>query len=123
VRAFYEAGPASFQQQQATSTDTLAELLWAAAREGERAMIEGRALEGLFGLQRAQSLGEYWQNQATLLPGLSATSRSLLVRMLERGPLGRAILDRTGSEPDSSAIIDCYRELAECLTQQRLFGS
>lgn len=123
VRAFYEAGPASYQQQQAMSTNTLAELLWTAAREGERAMIEGRELEALFGLKRAQSLGEYWQNQAALLPGLSASSRGLLVRMLERGPLGRAILTRTGSAPDSRSIIDCYRELAECLTQQRLFGS
>lgn len=123
VRAFYEEGPASFEQQQSISTEALAALLWAAARDGDRAMIEGRELEGLFGLPRAQSLGEYWQNQTAKLPGLSAASRDLLARMLERGPLARAILDRTGPAPDSSAIIECYRELAECLTQQRLFES
>lgn len=41
--------------------------------------------------------------------------------LLERGTLSDAITRRLGTEQRRAEIIDCYRELAQCLNGNRLF--
>jgi len=121
VRAFYDQSLATFEQQQATSTERLAELLWTASRSADRALIDGDDLLRLYALTGATSLGEFWQSKLAGLDGISEASRGRLDAMLKRGPLARAILDRIGPAPNQTSIVDCYQELAECLAEQRLF--
>jgi len=121
VRAFYDETLATFEEQQAASTEHLAELLWASSRSGDRALLEEAALLGLYGLTCTTSLREYWRSMLARLDGISETSRDWLEAMLARGPLARAILERVGAVPSPTSIVDCYRELAQCLAEQRLF--
>jgi len=121
VRAFYEEELASFSAQQAVPTHGLADLLWSAADQADRAMIEEPAILELLGLKGSAGLAEVWKVMLERLDGISDPSRQVLARMLDRGPLARVILDRLGSGPSAAAIVDCYKELSRCLADQRLF--
>jgi carboxylate-amine ligase len=121
VRALYDEELASFSVQQAVSTVSLAKLLWSAADRADLAVIDDPAILRLFGLKVATGLRELWRSMLEGLDGISDPSRRVLARIIDRGPLAHAILERLGPEPSRDSIIDCYKELARCLAEQRLF--
>ncbi len=123
IRALYEQQLADFDAQQALSTPTLANLLWSTASVGARAVIEEPELLAFFGLHEATRVGELWSSLLASLTGISPDGRAILEQMIRLGPLSDRILKRVGGSMDHSTIIDCYRELGQCLAEQRLFGA
>jgi gamma-glutamyl:cysteine ligase YbdK (ATP-grasp superfamily) len=121
VQAFYDETFASFAMQQAVPTDHLATLLWSSAFRADQAIIDDSVMLQLLGLKRPTILGEVWHSMLERLESISDPSRRTLVRMIDRGPLARAILDRLGPGPNDASILDCYRDLSRCLADQRLF--
>lgn len=121
VRALYDEKLASFEAQQAIPTELLADLMWQCAEQGGGARIDAKPLLDLFGCPGALTAVELWQQ---LLQGDLATSpaaASTLARIIARGSLAEAIVQRLGEAPGEADIRACYRELATCLVENRLF--
>ncbi len=121
VKAFYEQRLAGFSSQQEMPTSELAELLWRCARLGSKAMIEHPGYLRLLGLDAPLTAGKAWSHLLEQELDISDSARQLLHQMLERGTLAEAIMARLGPEPDHASIQSCYRELAQCLNDNRLF--
>lgn len=107
---------------QALSTDDLAAQLFAAAREGSAVSFDLAPWLALFGLARPTTGTALWRELLEQIE-LSESSASLLAQMLERGSLAEAIVSRIGAAPTDETIRACYRELATCLAENRLFRS
>ncbi|MGY6555937.1 MAG: carboxylate-amine ligase [Wenzhouxiangella sp.] len=122
VRAFYQESLASFDAQQAINTDRLAAELWKAAAGGSAAVLDDPAYLDLLGLGAPSALGQVWRE---LLPQLelSLDAARTLEAMLDRGTLAEAIIRRLGITPTPVQIVDCYREIGQCLIDNRLFLS
>lgn len=122
VRAFYQESLASFQAQQALSTEQLAAELWKAAEHGSAALVDAPAYLKLLGLSAPMAAGQAW---GELLPRLelSPDAAQTLAAMLARGTLAEAIMRRLGAAAGPVQIVDCYREIGQCLVENRLFLS
>lgn len=122
VRAFYTEQLASFEAQQAVATEHLAAQLWQAAEHGGAARCADPVYRALLGLAAPCTATQAW---LALLPqlGLSAGAARTLEAMLARGTLAEAILRRVGEPVESERIIECYREIGQCLIDNRLFQS
>ncbi len=121
VRALYDETLAPLAAQQAIATEELAAGLMATARHGAGARMDCPELARLLGVPLANRAGDWWAHlgdRVGLAPGCPV---GLFERLLQRGDLAAAILDRLGVEPTRPAIVECYRELAECLSSNRLF--
>ena len=125
VRACYD-GPWSSVQARPLASVRLAGLLDACARDGERAVIaDADYLAGLgFPGQRCEArellshaLEQTVYRDTQLPDGL----RDRLELIETEGPLARRILDSIGEQPTRHAIVDVYRELCDCLAQDRSF--
>lgn len=122
VRLLYDESLAGYEQQQAIDTSILAEQLWRTAEFGGEALCDNPAYLRLLGQTGARSGQALWRallGRVALSQGASRT----LNEMLGRGTLAEAIVRRLGKEPAQESIIDCYREIAQCLVDQRLFQS
>ncbi len=121
VRAFYDHGLANIASQQALDTSVLADCLFLTAERGSKAMIDHAGYLDLLGVSKPTTAGQIWQLMLDRLPDVSADSRSLLVRLLQRGTLAEAIMTDLGDRPEPEAIKHCYRKLAQCLQDNQLF--
>lgn len=105
---------------QALSTRALSDQLFAAARRGGAVRFDYRPWLSLLGASSAVDGRGLWLD---LLAGLelSPPAAATLAEMIERGTLAESIARRLGGQPERARVIDCYRELAECLDRNRLF--
>lgn len=105
---------------QALSTAALSQQLFAAAERGSAVDFDYAPWLSIFGSGPSRSGRALWLD---LLDGLdvSKAAAATLSTMVERGTLGEALRRRLGEQPARTAIVDCYRELAECLDRNRLF--
>ncbi|QKK02446.1 MAG: glutamate--cysteine ligase [Pseudomonadota bacterium] len=119
VRRCYES-EAWLHTGQALSTRVLADQLFAAARAGGRVRYDHRPWLELFNCPRVVDGRTLWRE---LLAGLSLSpsASATLSTLLERGTLAEALHVRLGQTPSRAAIAEVYRELGECLDQNRLF--
>lgn len=122
VQAFYEERDADFDQQQAADTGALARLMWLGAEQGLSARLDDPVLARLFGVTAGLSLGQVWQSLLERAAPLGPASATLLGRLLQRGNLAEAILRRIGPDLAPDALLACYRELGQCLDENRLFS-
>lgn len=123
VRALYDERIASFEAQQAVSTELLAGQMWRCAGQGSQAPIESTALLELFGLDSALSTAELWRKLLEGRVAVSPGAAEALEQIIDRGSLAEAIVRRVGASPSETDIRDCYRELGACLAKNRLFQS
>ena len=121
VHALYDERIASFDAQQAVTTEALAGLMWRCAEQGSKAMIDSPEILALFGMNEALRVTALWRNLMADRLAISATASAVVGQIIERGSLAEAIMRRLGGHPASSDIIACYRELGTCLAENRLF--
>ncbi len=124
VRALYDGPLATPEAQDAVATEALARVLLAAIREGERAIVDDRALLSCLGLPPSPlTLQALWQallaRQVTLPPGDWAGPLELI---FEQGPLARRLLTAAGETPTPTRLRAIYRELCQCLERGELFN-
>jgi gamma-glutamyl:cysteine ligase YbdK (ATP-grasp superfamily) len=119
----------SLQQQQAWPTEPLAELLVAAARDGDEAVIDDvhylRALG--FADPAPCTAGQLWRHllghAASVLGPAAEPWREAWDAIGSDGPLARRILRALAAEhgSDRQRLESVYRRLCECLTRDELF--
>lgn len=119
VRHFYQSDEL-LERGQALSTESLSRQLFAAARDGGGVTFDYEPWLSLFGSRTEQGGRSLWREVLPALD-LSESAAATVSAMLERGTLAEALRHRLGARPSRAAIIDCYRELAECLDRNRLF--
>jgi glutamate---cysteine ligase / carboxylate-amine ligase len=107
---------------QALSTGDLADQLFAAAHEGSAVRFDRVDWLALFDVDRPMSGAALWRELFGRIE-LSGAASGTLLEMIDRGSLAEAILARLGPAPTGEAIRACYRELATCLAEDRLFRS
>lgn len=104
----------------ALPTGELAELLWAVAKDGDRAMVAHTGLLRALGLPPSpRPAREVWRALAdATLPDAGAIDPALeapLETILTAGPLARRMLSAVGERPDRGALQTLQARLADCL--------
>ncbi|NEZ04063.1 glutamate--cysteine ligase [Wenzhouxiangella sp. XN201] len=107
---------------QTLGTEDLADQLFAAAREGSAVRFDRVDWLALFDVDRPMEGATLWRELVGRIE-LSDAASGILLEMIDRGSLAEAILDRLGRAPTGETVTACYRELATCLAQNRLFRS
>lgn len=120
VRAFYDERLASYDDQQAVDTAVLARQLWAAAEHGASAACDDAAYRRLLGLPDGLSAGQAWRELLGRVP-VSAQAAATLDAMLDQGTLAERIVGSLGVRENRDRVVECYRELGQCLVDNRLF--
>lgn len=105
---------------QEIETPALAGQMFAAATHGSAVTFDLRPWLALLGGGDTINGRDLWRRVLEGLP-ISRAARETLEAMIERGTLAEALIRRLGISPDRSAIVECYRELATCLAEDRLF--
>jgi len=127
IRVFVEEQTAGIDDQKAFPTDRLADLLLAAIRDGERAVVSDREYLKLFGYEGKTivSTGDLWRHvyETHLAPHLDVRWRETLEIILDRGPLSRRILAALNGDDSPGRIRECFRGLMDCLHNGTMFGA
>ena len=121
VQRLYEADEQGFQRQQALDEKALSGILLELAERGGAGIIEDSGFLALLGLAAPASGQAAWRH--LLADGLMSGSpqAEVLGCMVERGTLAECIIDRVGPASERAATIEVYRELARCLSDNRLY--
>jgi gamma-glutamyl:cysteine ligase YbdK (ATP-grasp superfamily) len=121
VQRFY-ASDEALECGQRLSTRELSRQLFEAAQEGSAVAFDYGPWLSLLTRRRVPDGRALW---CELMADLDLTPASVtaLSSMIERRTLAEAIHRRIGERPNRAAVVDCYRELAECLDRNRLFLS
>lgn len=128
VHALYEQRTSSLADQQAFSTDSLANILQACIGNAEQAVITDREYLALLGFHaprcEARELWRHFFN--TLIPVQTRQSsiwQDAFATLMEQGPLARRILRAVHQDFSRERLTTVYRELCDCLDDGRMFSS
>lgn len=106
-------------------TNQLSSILRATTRHGEAAVIEHPAYATSLGLERSpRTAGDTWRMllDRDVFPGPTYDEhRPALDVILDEGPLARRLLERLGPDPTQPELHAVYHNLADCLSEGRLF--
>jgi carboxylate-amine ligase len=98
--------------------DRLRAIFLETLRKGEHAIIDDAEYLALFDLSAPATAGDIWKKAAGMMP---LTYRKELEIILSEGTLATRILKRLGQEFTHERLISVYRELAQCLQENRQF--
>lgn len=117
---------ASLAQLAALRTEELADVLWAVARDADRAVVGHPGLLAVLGLPATPRPAiDVWRELiAKVVPDLGSLEPAVdtaLQTLLRRGPLARRLLRACGETPTADAIAAMLRELAACLRSGVMF--
>lgn len=123
LRAIVERPSVPLAELQAWPEDLLADIFLGVVRDGDEAVIaDADYLRSLGVNERRIKAGRLWQSLAVELgDALAGSSRAPLKRILEDGPLARRLVRRLGPRPSRVALEAVYRQLADCLQENRLW--
>ncbi len=109
--------------QRAWHENDLLAILSDIARSGSHTVITNSDFLLMFGLMReSATAAELWRHlYRQLRSDLSEGTRIRLAHILDHGSLAERIVRRTGDHPDRDALIAVYRELCDCLREDRAF--
>ncbi len=107
------------------ATEPLAGELLKCARDADEAVIEDARWLEAFGVKSPRiRAGDVWREIAEQVvddSGESLELRIALRTILERGPLARRIVRKTGLDPTRGKLQAIYGELAQCLAEGTMF--
>ena len=125
LRALVDGQFCSLAEQQSWPAERLAEILLAAIRDGEQAVVTDEQYLRLFGLRASRAtLSELWQHLDTATanrPGRTRETDRALRVILDEGPLARRIARATGTTPTRDALKQVYARLCDCLERGEVF--
>jgi len=120
VKRLYDDEIIDFERQQAFDHPKLAGLLFECARFGGAARIDHPGWLKAFGLEHAISAAQAWRTMFER-GWLGTDPDGHLAMILEHGTLAERIMRRTGNNPAPDEVTSAYRELAQCLAENRPF--
>ena len=107
----------------AWTTERLADIYDRVVIEGDAAVIADAEFLSVFGVRAPSATArEAWRAILEQTPVADEHKKPLEV-ILERGPLARRILAKTGDTPSRTTLQSVYHELADCLAHGRMFGA
>ncbi|HKX53434.1 MAG TPA: glutamate-cysteine ligase family protein [Nitrosospira sp.] len=126
AHALYSEAYAPLPEQQSIVTDALVRIMHVCIRDGEQAVIDDAEYLRLMGFPgmdcKAHAL---WQHlieaEMPVEPGQGKSCREALQTILRHGPLARRILNAIGSDFSRRRLETVYRELCDCLDEDRMF--
>ncbi|HYD94906.1 MAG TPA: glutamate-cysteine ligase family protein [Noviherbaspirillum sp.] len=127
VRMLYDTDREGLAAQQEMTTGALAAILQACIRDAEQAEIADARYLRLFGMaQQRCSAGELWRHLVGQMMVRDPRHRqhwlAPLTTMLEHGPLARRILHAARGDFSRERLQSVYRQLCDCLRQNRMFA-
>ncbi|RJG06705.1 glutamate--cysteine ligase [Noviherbaspirillum cavernae] len=127
VRTLYHSDALPLAALQAISTPALAAILHACIRDAEQAVVDNAAyLELLDYPATSCTAGELWHRLVERMldeaPEHAAAWEASLQVMLQQGSLSRRILRAVDSDYSMNHLQRVYRELCDCLQEDRMFG-
>jgi carboxylate-amine ligase len=111
--------------QRAWSESDLLPLLLQTMKDAGQTLITNRDYLLMFGLMKQEHLTvqKLWQHLFVELYGeLGADARTRIAHILEHGCLASRILKHTGRTPSLDQLRTTYRQLGECLREDRMFA-
>ena len=108
--------------QRAWNENDLLPIFLQVIKDAGGSVIANRDYLLMFGLMKQDHMhvGKLWQHLFVELYGdLSENCRQHVGHILEHGCLASRILKRTGKTPSHEVLVDVYRELANCLQEDR----
>ena len=126
VHALYNEAYASLAEQQSIPTDALVRIMHACIRDAEQTVIDDTEYLRLMGFpDKDCSAGSLWQHliesEMPVEPRQGKSCREALQTILRQGPLARRILNAIGSDFRRGRLETVYRELCDCLDEDRMF--
>ncbi len=123
VRALVEEKWVSFEEQREWHESRLEPLFTQATVVGGAAVVEDADYLRSFGIARGKvTLRELWAHSIETLDVQVDGQRAALDVIVRDGSLSERILAATGANPSHAKIRDVYRELADCLREDRSFS-
>jgi gamma-glutamyl:cysteine ligase YbdK (ATP-grasp superfamily) len=109
-------------RQQGFATESLARVFLATVQDAEQAVIADRDYLAALGMHRGEAtVHEVWRSLAQQVTPTHAASAPALEVILHHGPLARRILRRLGGNVARPRLDTLYRELCDCLAENRPF--
>jgi gamma-glutamyl:cysteine ligase YbdK (ATP-grasp superfamily) len=126
VHALYSEAYAPLAEQQSIATDALVRIMHACIRDAEQAVIDDAKYLRLMGFPGTGcKAGILWQrlieSEMPVEPRQGKSCREALQTILREGSLARRILNAIGSDFSRRRLETVYRELCDCLDEDRMF--
>jgi len=126
VHALYSEAYAPLAEQQSIATDALVRIMHACIRDAEQAVIDDAEYLRLMGFSGTDcKAGVLWRNliesEMPVERRQGKSCREALQTILREGPLARRILNAIGSDFSRRRLEMVYRELCDCLEEDRMF--
>ena len=121
LKALVNGRWASQYVQRAWHPKDLLKLFNKVIRKAGAARIRNHDYLLMFGLDKPEATAqELWEHLFTEVGGGgNEEARSCITHILAQGCLAKRILAKTGPKPDAPRIIAVYKELAQCLEENR----
>lgn len=112
----------SLEDQKKWHEDDLFEILDRVIEGAETAQISNTAYLDIFDLKGSCSVNEIWKRIYSFIKGnISQKHQESIEFILDNGSLASRILNALGDDFSEEAIIKTYRELGDCLAQNKFF--
>ncbi|SEA05712.1 carboxylate-amine ligase [Nitrosospira multiformis] len=126
VHALYSEAYASLVAQQSIATEALVRIMHACIRDAEQAVIDNVAYLRLMGFPGTDcTAGVLWrhlvESEMPVESRQGKSCREALQTILREGSLARRILNAIGSDFSRRRLETVYRELCDCLDENRMF--
>lgn len=126
VHALYSEGYAPLAEQQSIATEVLVKIMHDCIRDAEQAVIDNAEYLRLLGFPDTDcTAGILWrhliESEMPVEPWQGKSCREALQTILREGPLARRILNAIGSDFSRRRLETVYRELCDCLDEDRMF--
>lgn len=122
IKALTEEKFSTLEEQKSWEVDPLYETLKSCIKDAEGAVIHNPAYLRLFGYEgRAITVGDLWQFIAKKASDLSTEDSEIIEIIGKEGSLSSRIGKKLGDSPDHSIIVEVYRQLSQCLKENKMF--
>ncbi|MBU0678445.1 MAG: glutamate--cysteine ligase [Verrucomicrobia bacterium] len=113
----------SFEDQCAWPVEPLRQIMLKCIQEGESTVIDSVDYLRMWGFERNSAVGanELWRHLVDGLDSPSAQDADILRTILDEGTLSSRLLRAAGTSPSRDALVDAYRDLCTCLSEDRQF--
>ena len=100
----------------------LFEILDRVIKDAEETLVQNERYLNIYDLMGKVTVNEIWEKlYERVKDKISSDHRSTLEYILQNGSLSSRILRSVGEEPSEEVILKTYRQLADCLQENRLF--
>lgn len=114
----------SLEEQKRWEVVPLFELLKNCITAAEEAVIDNPAYLKLFGYEGDSiKAGALWQHLATQAATLNTQDKEIIQLIGKEGTLATRIMRSLGENPDRATIVGVYKQLVECLGENKVFYS